>query len=508
MARKLEVQIVGDASSLKRALGDAEKRAGKFGRSMGSVGKLAGAAGLAGGVALAVGALKSAVGAAKEAEVSQKKMEAQLRASGIAYGRHKDQIENTIQAQSRLAAFDDEDLQDSFTNLVRTTGDVNEALKLNALAADLARGKNMSLEAASKVIGKVAAGNVGALGRLGIALGDGATKTEALAAVQKKFGGQAEAFGNTAAGSQQKFQVALENLQESIGKHVLPVLTDLMVKATEAVVWLEDNWPRISKTVRDVFETLRPIIEPIMNQIRNVIETVTALIRGDWDRVWQGLLNTVKNALALILGAVKLYWQLFKAVWRRLGELAIEGIKAGLAGVENAVWSILKGIGSFIAGKAAAIVGWGKDIAVALKDGIVDGLKGIGQWIVDQVKGAINALVRRVNSLLQFSINIPDRIPGLPDQINVNPPDIPQLAKGAQNFVGGLAMVGERGPELVNLPRGADVIPTHRLAFAGMGGGGDVHIHVAGFVGDERTLARVVREEFARFQRRNGRSAV
>lgn len=36
---------------------------------------------------------------------------------------------------------------------------------------------------------------------------------------------------------------------------------------------------------------------------------------------------------------------------------------------------------------------------------------------------------------------------------------IPGFAGGVDNFRGGLAMVGERGPELVNLPRGSSVIP-------------------------------------------------
>jgi predicted transcriptional regulator len=44
---------------------------------------------------------------------------------------------------------------------------------------------------------------------------------------------------------------------------------------------------------------------------------------------------------------------------------------------------------------------------------------------------------------------------------------IPQFAGGVQNFGGGLAVVGERGPELVTLPRGSDVLPYGR----GVGGG-------------------------------------
>jgi len=47
---------------------------------------------------------------------------------------------------------------------------------------------------------------------------------------------------------------------------------------------------------------------------------------------------------------------------------------------------------------------------------------------------------------------------------------IPKFATGTQNFRGGMAMVGERGPELVNLPKGAGVIPNDKLgAISGQG---------------------------------------
>jgi hypothetical protein len=55
--------------------------------------------------------------------------------------------------------------------------------------------------------------------------------------------------------------------------------------------------------------------------------------------------------------------------------------------------------------------------------------------------------------------------------------NLPRFASGVENFAGGLALVGERGPELVNLPGGSDVIPR-----GGFGGGvtNNVVIHVNG----------------------------
>lgn len=40
----------------------------------------------------------------------------------------------------------------------------------------------------------------------------------------------------------------------------------------------------------------------------------------------------------------------------------------------------------------------------------------------------------------------------------------PKYANGTNYAAGGLSLVGERGPELVNLPRGSQVIPNHRLS--------------------------------------------
>lgn len=52
--------------------------------------------------------------------------------------------------------------------------------------------------------------------------------------------------------------------------------------------------------------------------------------------------------------------------------------------------------------------------------------------------------------------------------------DIPKFAGGVTNFGGGMALVGENGPELVNLPTGSDVIPNSAL------GGITLNVNVSG----------------------------
>jgi hypothetical protein len=52
----------------------------------------------------------------------------------------------------------------------------------------------------------------------------------------------------------------------------------------------------------------------------------------------------------------------------------------------------------------------------------------------------------------------------------------PIYGDGTDNHPGGLAIVGDKGPELVNLPRGSQVIPNDVLRNGGMGGGVSVSV--------------------------------
>ena len=112
--RKLEVEFVGD-TSLERAFKKSDDATG-WGREAGAA-KAAGL-GIAGGVGVAGVAIRDSW-TPRRAQVSTAKMKAKLKASGIATQapRH-----NEYRPPSKLAALDDEDLQDSFTNLVRVTG--------------------------------------------------------------------------------------------------------------------------------------------------------------------------------------------------------------------------------------------------------------------------------------------------------------------------------------------------------------------------------------------------
>ena len=163
-----------------------------------------------------VGFLSDSARAAAEADVSSDRLRTSIEATGKSYEQYAKQIDAAAEAGLRLA-FDDEDVLDALSTLTQTTGDAETALQDLAIAEDLARGKGISLATASEIVGKVAAGNTGILSRYGIVLKDGATAAEALAAIQTRYAGQAEAYGESTAGALDRARVAFANFQEEIG---------------------------------------------------------------------------------------------------------------------------------------------------------------------------------------------------------------------------------------------------------------------------------------------------
>lgn len=167
--------------------------------------------------------LVDSVKAAIEEQASTGRMTAALRANVAGWDGSTEAIDRRIQAGMRLA-FSDDDIRESFTKLVAATHDVEEAFRIQRVAMDLARFKGISLTEASDALVKVEAGQYRALKQLGIVLRDGATQTEALAAVEKVAAGQAAAYADTVAGKTEQLQHRWEQLQQEIGKRVIPTL--------------------------------------------------------------------------------------------------------------------------------------------------------------------------------------------------------------------------------------------------------------------------------------------
>jgi phage-related protein len=147
---------------------------------------------------------------------------------------------------------------------------------------------------------------------------------------------------------------------------------------------------------------------------------------------------------------------------------------------------------SFVKSLPSKFAAAGKAVGNAIKNGVKAGLSGLSgivrsmaQAAIDALKEAVNSKIRTINSIIGVADSL---TPGTIDRI-------PELAQGTSNFQGGMALVGEQGPELVNLPRGSKVFTasqTRQIAASGIGSAGAPEVRV--FIGD-RELTDIVRVE-------------
>jgi hypothetical protein len=135
-------------------------------------------------------------------------------------------------------------------------------------------------------------------------------------------------------------------------------------------------------------------------------------------------------------------------------------------------------------------------IDTATKDAANTMVKNLGEGAKQAGKDMIKNFVNSLKGFAMDVINAPGKFTGWA----INPllqsiqelKNLPTLANGTTAFGGGLALVGERGPELVNLPPGTDVLSNDKTQNA-VGGTQNNNIHIDR-IQNESDIQSMVRE--------------
>lgn len=196
-------------------------------------------------------------------------------------------------------------------------------------------------------------------------------------------------------------------------------------------------------------------------------ETADAI---DWVATGADIFETIKTGMDIALaelGELKISWP---NDWKVDFDIPVIGEFPSWNDIFNLAWDGLKALGGLTSPWPNS---WKIDFSMPSL-GIFPSWNDIFNLVWSGLKGLGGLSIGWPNS---FSINMPSP--------NISGPDVPFFAKGGR-APGGLAMVGERGPELVSLPRGAFVHTAGQTAAmmrAANGGGGGatiVNISLAG----------------------------
>jgi len=128
-----------------------------------------------------------------------------------------------------------------------------------------------------------------------------------------------------------------------------------------------------------------------------------------------------------------------------------------------------------------------RDAAGNIGQAILNGMMNAVDGIVGRIKGVMNQVIETFNNAIRAFNEVSP----------IDMPLIPGLATGTLYSGEGWHVVGERGAELVRLPRGSSVAPSGQTSAGGAAmRGGSVTINING--GDVGTVRRVVADELLR----------
>lgn len=368
---------------------------GGIGQKFGGLGQAVAGFGI--GAVAAVGAvanqLVDCVKAADEENKGIVKLGQAVKNTGADWGTASGAIEKYLAAETKRTALDDGEGREALTKLVAATGDYKEALGLMGAAQDLAAGTGMSLAQAAQMLGKIDDGNTASLKRYGIALEKGATATQAMAAVQQAFGGQAEAQSQGMEGQMKRLDIAMGNVKETIGGALLPLITPLLEKfaafATDAIPLVEAAAAQLGAVLGPIFTGIGAVIGPLFDNLipqvvgfftavstggpaafgplQGIIEQVAPVVTGFFNEIMAlvqanlpAIQNIVQGVMAVIAALIPPALQAIKAVWDIVWpylKIALELVWNNIKAIVTAAIAIIQSVINIV---LAAIKGdWG-----------------------------------------------------------------------------------------------------------------------------------------------------
>jgi hypothetical protein len=253
------------------------------------------AAGVAGGFMLS--AAKSAMEDAK----SQRELAASIRSVTKATDPQIQAIEKYIDATQRQFGISDDKLRPALARIVRSTKDVAVAQGVLTTAIRVSTATGKPLEAVANALSKSYDGQNTALQKLGLGFDQAELKAMSFEQVQakldKRFAGAAADAANSFEGKVARLKITFDELKESAGNKILPVLT----KVADAGLRIADAFGEggASKALQQFKQELEQVLYDADGTLNAAGQTIRLLISA------ANLLGTVGQNIGGIAGGFK-----------------------------------------------------------------------------------------------------------------------------------------------------------------------------------------------------------
>lgn len=139
-----------------------------------------------------------------------------------------------------------------------------------------------------------------------------------------KHGSAADAAGartNTFGDAWKKARAGITDAASMLGAKLAPALTTVAAKVAEAIHWVVDNWPEISKTIKTAFDVVKPYIEGFITQVKGIVKVIEGVVQlvedifhGKWGQAWDAMKKIVDGAVEFVKGKVAIFIAPFRLI--------------------------------------------------------------------------------------------------------------------------------------------------------------------------------------------------
>lgn len=265
-----------------------------------------------------------------------------------------------------------------------------------------------------------------------------------------------------------------------LAEAILPPLIDLI---QQLAPFLADIASAVLPVITDLLQMLLPPLIQIVNQLLPVLQPLLELIF----QVLQLLMPLLQPILDIVMALLSPLLQIVGMVLEPLCDL----LGAVLTPIIETLTPIIEALSVVIESELMAAFEAIQPIIENVKgyfEGLIDFITGVftGNWeqawlgvqkafgnifegLVNLVKAPMNTILGAINRVFAKigTIVIPSWVPGIGGN-TFSLPQLPMLAEGGDILRGGYAIVGEQGPEMLNLPQGARVTPLDEQTASGM----------------------------------------
>jgi len=280
---------------------------------------------------------------------------------------------------------------------------------------------------------------------------------------------------------------SLSQIADELGPVILSLIQELLPVAvqiiSEVLPVLVSIIQKLTPILSQILEFLSPILEMVMSLLSPLLELVTSILSPILDLVnslLSPLLSLILDVLSPIfgiigqlLGPLTSLLSMILTPLCKLLEILLTPLMKLLDLILPPIFSLvekffewaspyLETFFTWIGGALENLISWiGDGGLTGAFQAFGDFFKNLWDGIVSAFKTAINWIIEGINALISGlnSIQPPAWLTELTGITGINIPTIPYLANGGNIEEAGRVLVGERGPEILDLPGGARVTP-------------------------------------------------